>query len=51
MGFHGEALIAPRPTPKLEDHPSSNLRDCKVVILWHYKGQLMLNVHLFHLLC
>jgi len=21
MGFHGEALLAPRPTPKLEDHP------------------------------
>jgi len=23
MGFHGEALLAPRPTPKLEKHPSS----------------------------
>ena len=21
MGFHGEALLAPRPTPKLKDHP------------------------------
>ena len=28
MGFHGEALLAPRPTPKLEDHPSTGVRDC-----------------------
>ena len=28
MGFHGEALLAPRSTPKLEDHPSSAVRDC-----------------------
>jgi len=28
MGFHEEALLAPRPTPKLEDHPSSDVRDC-----------------------
>ena len=28
MGFHGEALLAPCPTPKLEDHPSSAVRDC-----------------------
>ena len=28
MGFHGEALLAPRPTPKLEVHPSSAVRDC-----------------------
>jgi len=28
MGFHGEALLGPRPTPKLEDHPSSAVRDC-----------------------
>ena len=27
-GFHGEALLAPRPTPKLEGHPSSAVRDC-----------------------
>jgi hypothetical protein len=26
--FYGEALLAPRPTPKLEDHPSSAARDC-----------------------
>jgi len=26
--FHGEALLAPHPTPKLEDHPSSAVRDC-----------------------
>jgi len=28
IGFHGETLLAPRPTPKLEDHPSSAVRDC-----------------------
>ena len=28
IGFHGEALLAPRPTPKLEDHRSSAVRDC-----------------------
>jgi len=28
MGFHGEALLAPRPTPNLEDHPLSVVRDC-----------------------
>ena len=28
MFFHGEALLAPHPTPKLEDHPSSAVRDC-----------------------
>ena len=26
--FYGEELLAPRPTPKLEDHPLSALRDC-----------------------
>ena len=26
--FHGEALLAPRPTPMLEDQPSSAVRDC-----------------------
>jgi len=28
MGSHGEALLAPRPTPSLEDHPLSAARDC-----------------------
>jgi len=28
MDFHEEALLAPRPTPKLEDHPLSAVRDC-----------------------
>ena len=27
MDFHEEALLAPRPTPKLEDHPLSAVRD------------------------
>ena len=26
--FHGEELLAPCPTPKLEDHPLSAVRDC-----------------------
>jgi hypothetical protein len=26
--FYGEELLAPRPTPKLEDHPLSALRVC-----------------------
>jgi len=26
--FYREGLLAPRPTPKLEDHPSSSVRDC-----------------------
>src|SRR5215469_6936277 len=28
MVFHEEALLAPHPTPKLEDHPSSAFCDC-----------------------
>jgi hypothetical protein len=26
--FHGEELLASRPTPKLKDHPLSAVRDC-----------------------
>ena len=26
--FHWEELLAPRPTPELEDHPLSAVRDC-----------------------
>jgi hypothetical protein len=26
--FYGEELLAPHPTPKLEDHPLSAVRDC-----------------------
>ena len=26
--FYGEELLAPRPTPKLGDHPLSSVRDC-----------------------
>ena len=26
--FYGEELLAPRQTPKLEDHPVSAVRDC-----------------------
>ena len=31
--FHREALLAPHPTPKLEVHPSSAVRDCLFNIL------------------
>jgi len=27
MGFQGEVLLAPRPTPKLQDHPKLAVRD------------------------
>ena len=30
MRFHGEALLAPRPTPKLEDHLLSAVRYCLI---------------------
>jgi hypothetical protein len=26
--FYGEELLAPRPNPKLKDHPLSEVRDC-----------------------
>ena len=32
--FYGEDLLAPRPTPKLEDHPLSAVRDCLFNIYW-----------------
>jgi hypothetical protein len=28
LNFYGEELLAPRPTPKLEDHHLSAVRDC-----------------------
>jgi hypothetical protein len=28
VGFNGTVLLAPRPNPKLEDHPLSAVRDC-----------------------
>jgi hypothetical protein len=28
LRFHGEELLAPRPTPKLDGHPLSAVRDC-----------------------
>jgi hypothetical protein len=28
LRFHGENLLVPRPTPKLEDHALSAVRDC-----------------------
>jgi hypothetical protein len=29
--FHGEDLLALRPTPKLEEHPVSAVRDCNEI--------------------
>jgi hypothetical protein len=28
VSFYGEELLAPRPNPKLENHPLSAIRDC-----------------------
>jgi hypothetical protein len=28
LNFYGEELLAPRPTPKLENHPFLAVRDC-----------------------
>jgi len=41
MFFHGEALLAPRPTTNLEDHPSSAVRDClfNIFAATFYVGQ------------
>ena len=33
LRFYGEELLAPRPPPKLEDHPLSAVRDCLFNIL------------------
>jgi len=34
--FYREGLLAPRPTPKLEDHPSSAVRDCSFQFIRSY---------------
>jgi len=38
--FYGEELLAPRPTPKLEDHTLSAVRDCSFNIFaaTHHTG-------------
>jgi hypothetical protein len=33
LGFNGEELLAPRPTPKLKDYPLSAVHDCLFNIL------------------
>jgi hypothetical protein len=43
--FYGEELLAPRPTPKLEDHPLSALSDCFYNI---YAGILQSGWSLLH---
>ena len=35
--FYGEELLAPRPTPKLEDHPLSAVRDCIFAAALHIR--------------
>jgi hypothetical protein len=40
--FQGEELLAPRPNPKLEDHPFSAVRDCLfniIVTIIHVEGR------------
>jgi len=37
--FYGEELLAPRPTPKLEDHPFSVVRDCLFAATLHTGGR------------
>jgi hypothetical protein len=32
MPFYGEKLLAPHPTPYMEDHPLSAVRDCLLSI-------------------
>jgi hypothetical protein len=34
---YGEELLAPRPTPKLEDHPLSAVRDCIFAATLHIR--------------
>jgi hypothetical protein len=34
--FYGEELLEPRPTPKLEDHPLSAVRDCFIQYIRSY---------------
>jgi hypothetical protein len=33
MFFYGEGLLAPHPTPKLEDHPLSAVRGCLIILI------------------
>jgi hypothetical protein len=35
--FYGEELLAPRPTPKLEDHPLSAVHDCIFAATLHIR--------------
>jgi hypothetical protein len=44
--FYGEELLAPRPTPKLEDHPLSAVRDCLFNI---FTATLHIGGHHLHL--
>jgi hypothetical protein len=37
---HGEELLAPRPSPKLEDHPLSAVRDCFIEYIRSYPPYL-----------
>jgi len=42
--FYGEEFLSPHPTPKLEDHPLSVVRDCLFNIfaaLLHIGGQFL----------
>ena len=42
VSFYGEELTSPRPTPKLEDHPLSAVRNCLFNIFaatFHTRGR------------
>jgi hypothetical protein len=38
--LYGEELLAPRPPPKLEDHPLSAVRDCLFNTKYHYGDKI-----------
>jgi hypothetical protein len=38
---YGEELLAPRPTPTLEDHPLSAVRDCIFAATLHIRGSFL----------
>jgi hypothetical protein len=56
--FYGEEFLAPRPTPKLEDHPLSAVRDLKLLqnvvlknpIYTHLNGGVCVRLYIYSLL-
>jgi len=53
MRFYGDELLAPRPTPKLDDHPLWAFRDCLFNIFaatLHIWGPFIRNLRTRHAL-